>query len=140
MAHGYHISHVLHTAAVVVVPTLINLHYQVRGHRTGSSHSGAEEYPLGKTQSTQGGTRIDYITQCLVLFSAGTFTKRSPALNRAPGTIANSAKTALLRAGQCLINAGTGTTNNEIVFELFWCSVAPTIAGLTENDMDRYYC
>ena len=52
-------------------------------------------------------------------FSAGTCTERSPALNRAPGTIANSAKTALLRAGQSLISAGTGT--NEVVFDL-WCS------------------
>ena len=32
----------------------INSHNQVRGHRTGSSHSGAE----GKTQTTQDGTRI----------------------------------------------------------------------------------
>ena len=31
---------------------------QVRGHRAGSSHSGAEEYPREKTQTTQGGTRI----------------------------------------------------------------------------------
>ena len=37
----------------------INSHKQVRGHRTGSSHSGgAEEYPKEKTQTTQGGTRI----------------------------------------------------------------------------------
>ena len=49
-------------------------------------------------------------------FSAGTCTERSPALNRAPGTIANSAKTALLRAGQSLISAGTGTI--EVVFDL----------------------
>ena len=52
-------------------------------------------------------------------FSAGTCTEHSPALNRAPGTIANSAETALLRAGQSLISAGTGT--NEVVFDL-WCS------------------
>ena len=36
-----------------------NSHNQVRGHRTGSSHSGAEEYPGEKTQ-TKGGTRIYY--------------------------------------------------------------------------------
>ena len=35
----------------------INSHNQIRGHRTGSSHSGAEEYPREKTQ-TKGGTRI----------------------------------------------------------------------------------
>ena len=35
----------------------INSNNQVRGHRTGSSHSGAEEYPREKTQ-TKGGTRI----------------------------------------------------------------------------------
>ena len=29
----------------------INSHNQVRGHRTGSSHSGAEEYPREKTQT-----------------------------------------------------------------------------------------
>ena len=37
----------------------INSHNRVRGHRTGSSHSGAEEYPRGKTQA-KGGTRIDH--------------------------------------------------------------------------------
>ena len=36
----------------------INLHNQVRGDRTGSSHSGAEEYPRENTHTTQGGTRI----------------------------------------------------------------------------------
>ena len=40
----------------------INSHNQVRGHRTGSSHSGAEEYPREKTHTTQGGTRLVYIT------------------------------------------------------------------------------
>ena len=35
----------------------INSHNQVRGHRTGYSHSGTEEYSRGKTQ-TKGGTRI----------------------------------------------------------------------------------
>ena len=35
----------------------INSHNQVRGHRTGSSHSGAEEYPREKTQ-TKGGIRM----------------------------------------------------------------------------------
>ena len=34
----------------------INSHNQVRGHRTGSSHSGVEEYPREKTQ-TKSGTR-----------------------------------------------------------------------------------
>ena len=33
---------------VVVVVVLINSHNQVRGHRTGSSHSGAEEHPREK--------------------------------------------------------------------------------------------
>ena len=41
---------------------LLFSHDQVRGHRTGSNHSGAEEIPQGKTQTTQGGTRI-YIPQ-----------------------------------------------------------------------------
>ena len=36
----------------------INSHNQVRGHRTGSSHSVAEEYPREKTHTTQGDTRI----------------------------------------------------------------------------------
>ena len=36
----------------------INSHNQVRGHRTGSSHSGAEEYPRGKHKQLKGGTRI----------------------------------------------------------------------------------
>ena len=36
----------------------INSHNQVRGHRTGSSHSGAEEYPREKHKQTKGGTRI----------------------------------------------------------------------------------
>ena len=31
----------------------INSHNQFRGHRTGSSHSGAEEYPREKTQTNQ---------------------------------------------------------------------------------------
>ena len=35
-----------------------NSHNQVRGHRTGSSHSGAEEYPREKHKQTKGGTRI----------------------------------------------------------------------------------
>ena len=58
------------------------------------------------------------VVQYWALFSAGTCTERLPALNRAPGTIANIAKTALLRAGQSL-TSGTGT--NEVVFDL-WCS------------------
>ena len=36
----------------------INSHKQVRGHRTGSSHSGAEEYPGKEHKQTKGGTRI----------------------------------------------------------------------------------
>ena len=40
---------------VVVVVLTYN---QVRGHSTGSSHSGAEEYPRENTHTTQGGTRI----------------------------------------------------------------------------------
>ena len=36
----------------------INSHNQVRGHRTGSRHSGAEEYRKENTHTTQGGTRI----------------------------------------------------------------------------------
>ena len=40
----------------------INSHDQVRGHRTGSTHSGAEEYPREQHKQTKGGTRIDYIT------------------------------------------------------------------------------
>ena len=36
----------------------INSRNQVRGHRTGSSHSGAEEYPREKHKQTKGGTRI----------------------------------------------------------------------------------
>ena len=35
-----------------------NSYNQVRGHMTGSSHSGAEEYPRGKHKQTKGGTRI----------------------------------------------------------------------------------
>ena len=35
----------------------INSHNQVRGHRTGSSHSGAEEYPREKHEQKQGCTR-----------------------------------------------------------------------------------
>ena len=34
----------------------INSHDQVRGYRTNSSHSGAEEYPREISQTTQGGT------------------------------------------------------------------------------------
>ena len=33
-------------------------HNQVRGHRTGSSHSGGEEYPRDKHKQTKGGTLI----------------------------------------------------------------------------------
>ena len=41
----------------------INSHNQVRGHRTGSSHSGAEEYPRKKHEQTKGGARIPGISQ-----------------------------------------------------------------------------
>ena len=42
----------------------INSHNQVRGHRTGSSHFGAEEYPREKTQTSQRWyTRISQRTQ-----------------------------------------------------------------------------
>ena len=43
----------------------INSHNQVRGHRTGSSHSGAEEYPRENTHTTQARwyTHISQLTQ-----------------------------------------------------------------------------
>ena len=42
----------------------INSHNQVRGHRTGSSNSGAEEYPREKTQTNQRWcTHISQLTQ-----------------------------------------------------------------------------
>ena len=42
----------------------INSHNQVRGHRTSSSHSGAEEYPRKKTQTNQRWhTHISQLTQ-----------------------------------------------------------------------------
>ena len=41
----------------------INSHNQVRGHRTGSSQSGAEEYPREKHKQTKGGTRLAQLTQ-----------------------------------------------------------------------------
>ena len=44
------------------VVVLINSHNLVRGHRTGSSHYGAEEYPREKTQ-TEGGALIPGISQ-----------------------------------------------------------------------------
>ena len=52
--------HCCANCAVVVVCccSQINSHNQIRGHRTGSSHSGAEEYPRENTHTTQGGTRI----------------------------------------------------------------------------------
>ena len=37
-----------HTQQVVVVVVVVLSHNQVRAHRTGSSHSGAEEYPREK--------------------------------------------------------------------------------------------
>ena len=33
------------------IVVFVNSHNQVRGHRTGSSHSGVEEYPREKTQT-----------------------------------------------------------------------------------------
>ena len=42
----------------------INSHNQVRGHRTGSSHSGAEEYPREETQTNyRWYTHISQLTQ-----------------------------------------------------------------------------
>ena len=38
----------------------INSHNRVRGHRTGSSHFGAEEYPEKKIKRTKSGTRIHH--------------------------------------------------------------------------------
>ena len=45
----------------------INSHNQVRGHRTGSSHSGAEEYPRENkhTHSPRWYTHISQLTQCM---------------------------------------------------------------------------
>ena len=43
----------------------MNSHNQVRGHRTGSSHSGAEEYPREKHKQTKGGARISQLTQLM---------------------------------------------------------------------------
>ena len=42
---------------VVVAVVVVNWHNQVRGHRTGSSHSGVEEYPKNKTHENKSGTR-----------------------------------------------------------------------------------
>ena len=41
----------------------INSHNQVRGHRTGSSHSGAEEYPRENTNNPRWYTHISQLTQ-----------------------------------------------------------------------------
>ena len=41
----------------------INSHNQVRGHRTGSSHSGAEEYPRENTHNPRWYTHISPLTQ-----------------------------------------------------------------------------
>ena len=41
----------------------INSHNQVRGHRTGSSHSGAEEYPRENTHNPMSYTHISQLTQ-----------------------------------------------------------------------------
>ena len=44
----------------------INSHSQVRGHRTGSSHSGAEEYPRGKAQTNlRWYTHMSQLTQLM---------------------------------------------------------------------------
>ena len=43
----------------------MNSHNQVRGHTTGSSHSGAEEYPREKHKQTKGGARISQLTQLM---------------------------------------------------------------------------
>ena len=51
------------TAVVGCCCSHINSHNQVRGHRTGSSHSGAEEYPREKTQTTLCGTWCTHISQ-----------------------------------------------------------------------------
>ena len=40
----------------------INSHSQVRGHRTGSSHSGAEEYPRENTHNPRWCTHISQLT------------------------------------------------------------------------------
>ena len=45
-------------AAVMVGCSHKNSRYQVRGHRTGFSHSGVEEYPRKKIKQTTHGTRI----------------------------------------------------------------------------------
>ena len=53
-----------HTLVVWCCCSHINSHNQVRGHRTGSSHSGAEEYPRRKTQTNQRWyTHISQLTQ-----------------------------------------------------------------------------
>ena len=41
----------------------INSHNQVRGHRTGSSHSGAEEYPRENTHNPRWYTHISQLTR-----------------------------------------------------------------------------
>ena len=41
---------------------IINSHDQVRGHRSGSSHSGAEEYPRGNTNNPRWYTHISQLT------------------------------------------------------------------------------
>ena len=43
----------------------INSHNQVRGHRTGSSHSGAEEYPRENTHNPRWYTHISQLTQSM---------------------------------------------------------------------------
>ena len=89
---------------------------------------------------SRGGILMRIPVQSRDLFSAGTCTERSPALNQAPGTIANSAKTALLRAGQSLISAGTGN-NNEVVLDLR-CSAHACGVNRERNGSTLllYYC
>ena len=49
---------------ILICCSHINSHNQVRGHRTGSSHSGAEECPRKKTQTNQRWyTHISQLTQ-----------------------------------------------------------------------------
>ena len=54
------------TCSLVCCCSHIHSHNQVRGHRTGSSHSGAEEYPREKTQTNQRWyTHISQLTQLM---------------------------------------------------------------------------
>ena len=56
--------HDVYFHAMMCCCSYINSHNQVRGHRTGSSHSGAEEYPGERTQTNQRWyTNISQLTQ-----------------------------------------------------------------------------